>query len=644
MPPSVPHRARPAGTAHGLGPETPDVVPGDPLGGDHVALDLVGSLTEDHQRRIAEVALDVELLGVAIAAVYPHGVQGDLHGGLRREELGHAGLQVRPDTAIEPLRGVRGQQPGRLHPGRHVGDEIADRLVLPDRLAERLALLGVTGRIRERGLGHPHRPRGHLDPADLQPPHHLLPSHARLAAEHRAGRHPHPVEDQLTGLHTAVTELGDLLRDGQPVARLDQQDAHAPVRGLRIPVGPAQQADQARVPGVGDPGLASPDLVLAPDGGGVGPHRLQVAAATGLGERHRGPESTVGHPVEMRRPLLLGAVGGDQVGDHRVPADRAGEAHPAARELLGDPGEAGRADRAPAVLLGDEEAEEAELLHLLDEVLGVPVGVLELTDPRADLVVHEVGDDGHELLLVRGQRGHCAPPGREFTDPAHLMGAAEPGAPSREPKVRPRQESRVIRSRTVAGEAGAPMTDAFEAKRRNILEGASEVFVRRGYAAGTTKEIAAEVGLSQPTIYHYVGAKADLLREIAIHVTEEMTAALSTGLQRSEDPAERLRGVIEEFTAAVGRDRRSFAVFWQELHSLPSDLREEIARAERDYIRQIAEVISALQQTGDMPPGPTVVLARAVLSMPSWMYQWYDPDGPMTAAEIADVYCSLLRL
>jgi AcrR family transcriptional regulator len=184
----------------------------------------------------------------------------------------------------------------------------------------------------------------------------------------------------------------------------------------------------------------------------------------------------------------------------------------------------------------------------------------------------------------------------------------------------------------------------YRTKRLAILEGAADVFLRRGYAAGTTKEIAAEVGLSQPTIYHYVGAKADLLREIAIHVTEEMTAALSTGLQRSEDPAERLRGVIEEFTAAVGRDRRSFAVFWQELHSLPSDLREEIARAERDYIRQIAEVISALQQTGDMPPGPTVVLARAVLSMPSWMYQWYDPDGPMTAAEIADVYCSLLRL
>jgi AcrR family transcriptional regulator len=55
---------------------------------------------------------------------------------------------------------------------------------------------------------------------------------------------------------------------------------------------------------------------------------------------------------------------------------------------------------------------------------------------------------------------------------------------------------------TVGGEAGANVTEEFEAKRRAILEGASEVFVRRGFAAGTTKEIAAEVDLSQPAIYH----------------------------------------------------------------------------------------------------------------------------------------------
>lgn len=188
------------------------------------------------------------------------------------------------------------------------------------------------------------------------------------------------------------------------------------------------------------------------------------------------------------------------------------------------------------------------------------------------------------------------------------------------------------------------MTRDFEAKRRDILEGASEVFLRRGFAAGTTKEIATEVGLSQPAIYHYVGSKASLLNEIALHVDRDMVAALQTGLASASDPAGQLRGVIHAYTEAVVRDRRSFAVFWQELHSLPTEIRETIATHERDFVTRIAELVAALQQRGRLPAGPPQLLARAVLSMPSWMYHWYRPTGSLTAEEIAEIYCRLIGL
>jgi hypothetical protein len=51
-------------------------------------------------------------------------------------------------------------------------------------------------------------------------------------------------------------------------------------------------------------------------------------------------------------------------------AHRTGQAHPAAGELLGDEGEAGRGDLDLAVRRGHDQAEDPELLHLLDERLG----------------------------------------------------------------------------------------------------------------------------------------------------------------------------------------------------------------------------------------------------------------------------------
>lgn len=188
------------------------------------------------------------------------------------------------------------------------------------------------------------------------------------------------------------------------------------------------------------------------------------------------------------------------------------------------------------------------------------------------------------------------------------------------------------------------MTEEFDLKRRDILEGASEVFLRRGFSAGTTKEIAAEVSLSQSAIYHYVGAKADLLREIALHVDGDLLAALDAGLASSDDPAEQLRAVIHEYTAAIVRDRRSFAVFWQELHSLDPEMAAKASVDERHFVTEVGDLIAALQNRGSMPPGPPLLLARAILSMPSWMYHWYRPDGSLTAREIADVFCRLVHL
>ena len=61
---------------------------------DHEALDLVGAFADDHERGVAEVALDGQLGRVADAAVDAHRLGRDLERGLAREQLGHAGLDV----------------------------------------------------------------------------------------------------------------------------------------------------------------------------------------------------------------------------------------------------------------------------------------------------------------------------------------------------------------------------------------------------------------------------------------------------------------------------------------------------------------------------------------------------------------------
>lgn len=188
------------------------------------------------------------------------------------------------------------------------------------------------------------------------------------------------------------------------------------------------------------------------------------------------------------------------------------------------------------------------------------------------------------------------------------------------------------------------MTSQHLTRRQEVIDRAAEIFARDGFPAGTTKDIAAAVGLSQPAIYHYVGSKQDLLREIALTVDRDMTAALAAGLQSSEDAAEQLRAVIREFTAAVVRGRHSFAVFWQELNSLDDVTRTAIQDDERRFIASVAGLVGRLQDQGRMPPGSPTVLAQAILGIPSWMYRWYQPDGPLVADSLAELFCALIGL
>src|SRR5918997_1253830 len=127
-----------------------DLVALQELAPDDHPLDLRRALADQQQRRVAVEALDLVLLRVAIAAVDAEALLDAEAAGLGGEQLRHAGLELGALAGVLQPRGLAGQQAGGLDLGRHVGELELDRLVLGDRLAERLALLRVTQRELQR--------------------------------------------------------------------------------------------------------------------------------------------------------------------------------------------------------------------------------------------------------------------------------------------------------------------------------------------------------------------------------------------------------------------------------------------------------------------------------------------------------------
>src|SRR6478735_1364924 len=120
-----------------------DLVAADQLLGDHLAQDLVRSLADHHQHRVAVEALDLVLDREAVAAEDAHRFLRAEDAGFGAGELGHRRFQVAALAAVEHAGRALDQLFRALDLRHHVGELELDRLVLPDRLAEGAALLCV---------------------------------------------------------------------------------------------------------------------------------------------------------------------------------------------------------------------------------------------------------------------------------------------------------------------------------------------------------------------------------------------------------------------------------------------------------------------------------------------------------------------
>ena len=204
--------------------------------------------------------------------------------------------------AVVALGGVAGELAGGGELGGHVGQVVADGLMLPDRLAETLPLLGVGQRILQRRGRHAQRPRRHLDAAGLQALHHLGEALPGRPAEHRRRRHPAVVETSVRSSPRPCSPTWADPARWSARRRAPRARTEMPLcRGVALRIGLASSAispeRRALEIQVLEPLITK--LVRRRRQRG-GRHVLQVGAAAGFGQRHGGPQLAGGHRRQIR--------------------------------------------------------------------------------------------------------------------------------------------------------------------------------------------------------------------------------------------------------------------------------------------------------------------------------------------------------
>ncbi|HVW48544.1 MAG TPA: TetR/AcrR family transcriptional regulator [Solirubrobacterales bacterium] len=177
--------------------------------------------------------------------------------------------------------------------------------------------------------------------------------------------------------------------------------------------------------------------------------------------------------------------------------------------------------------------------------------------------------------------------------------------------------------------------------RSDIVEAATKVFSRRGYHAASMTEIAEEVGIRKASLYHHVRKKEDLLFAIHDQMIDELIAETMAISSSSTEAPEKLHRVLHVTMGFIARNRDGVTVFLSERNTLRGE-RWQALVVKRDFYEQmVKQIVAEGVSTGDFADIPPGLAARAVLGMANWGYTWFQPEGPLSADQVADVFSTI---
>jgi TetR/AcrR family transcriptional regulator len=179
------------------------------------------------------------------------------------------------------------------------------------------------------------------------------------------------------------------------------------------------------------------------------------------------------------------------------------------------------------------------------------------------------------------------------------------------------------------------------ARRLDILRAAGREFRTRGYAETGMRDIAAAAALSPANLYNYFHGKHDLLFFCQDNSLDRMIAALDKARNMRTSAALKLRTVIVSHLRCVLDEVEGSAAHLLTTALPPRQQRYLVAKRDK-YEEGVRQLIVVGMRTGEFAPCDPALAVRAILGSLNWSVQWFSPEGPLSAAEIAEKFAGYL--
>jgi AcrR family transcriptional regulator len=180
-----------------------------------------------------------------------------------------------------------------------------------------------------------------------------------------------------------------------------------------------------------------------------------------------------------------------------------------------------------------------------------------------------------------------------------------------------------------------------ETKREAVLKTAAQLFLEKSYGRTSLNDVADRLNVTKPALYHYFRNKEQILLEcyrlgcgLIEEILNDIAAHCGTGLEKVAAFIDSYANVM---TVNFGR-----CVMRLDEGDLSSEAVEEVHNYKRKIDRRLRAFIQEGIDDGSITPCDPKIAAFSIAGAVNWICQWYEPDGPLPAEEIASQFARTL--
>jgi len=159
-----------------------------------------------------------------------------------------------------------------------------------------------------------------------------------------------------------------------------------------------------------------------------------------------------------------------------------------------------------------------------------------------------------------------------------------------------------------------------------VLREAARAFVENGFVKTSIDEIARRLGVTKPTIYHYVGNKEAIILECLKYGAKGLDVLLDALDEQPMSGLERLREFFKAYSEGVANDFSQCLVAI-DVKQLKPETKKYYGQARKRLINLVQEMVQSGIDDGSIRPQNPTITAYAIIGAFNFIPQWFSQEG-----------------